>query len=182
MLVDYSRVRGPRAVKYIWSERVPVGTHLTSNMGLTQVLVLRSGAPADANGSRSASTCAKTSRSTRGTRRRSPPAFAVLTDSYDTIPRAKGLRELQGCCQGRSAGMAVTMGPASRAGAVVDSVNCANVRSRTQLRRRISGVHDCAGGSGRADAGVARPGGSRAAALCGGYDLQCAAPQRRAAE
>ena len=47
MLVDYSRVRGPRAVKYIWSERVPVGTHLTSNMGLTQVRVLRSGAPAD---------------------------------------------------------------------------------------------------------------------------------------
>src|SRR5262249_52240584 len=26
MLVPYSRVRGPRAVKYIWSEKVPVGT------------------------------------------------------------------------------------------------------------------------------------------------------------
>ena len=43
MLVPYSRIRGPKAVKYIWSEKVPVGTHLTSNAGLTQVRVLRSG-------------------------------------------------------------------------------------------------------------------------------------------
>jgi len=43
MLVPYSRVRGPKAVKYIWSERVPVGTRLESNGGLTQVRVLRSG-------------------------------------------------------------------------------------------------------------------------------------------
>jgi hypothetical protein len=45
MLVPYSRVRGPKAVKYIWSEKVPAGTKLESNMGLTQVRVLRSGAP-----------------------------------------------------------------------------------------------------------------------------------------
>jgi len=45
MLVPYSRVRGPKAVKYIWSEKVPIGTRLDSNMGLTQVRVLRSGAP-----------------------------------------------------------------------------------------------------------------------------------------
>ena len=43
MLVPHSRVAGPKAVKYIWSEKVPVGTHLTSNGGLTQVRVLRSG-------------------------------------------------------------------------------------------------------------------------------------------
>ena len=43
MLVPYSQIRGPKAVKYIWSERVPVGSHLTSNVGLTQVQVLRSG-------------------------------------------------------------------------------------------------------------------------------------------
>ncbi|HXU87326.1 MAG TPA: DUF3047 domain-containing protein, partial [Methylomirabilota bacterium] len=30
MLVEHSRITGPKAVKYIWSERVPVGTHLTS--------------------------------------------------------------------------------------------------------------------------------------------------------
>jgi hypothetical protein len=43
LLVPYSRIRGPKAVKYIWSERVPLGTRLSSNMGLTQVRVLRSG-------------------------------------------------------------------------------------------------------------------------------------------
>ena len=42
-MVDHSRVRGPKAVKYIWSERVPVGTRLESNGGLTQVRVLESG-------------------------------------------------------------------------------------------------------------------------------------------
>ena len=44
LLVAHSRVRGPKAVKYVWSEKVPVGTRLSSNMGLTQVRVLRSGA------------------------------------------------------------------------------------------------------------------------------------------
>jgi hypothetical protein len=43
LLVPYSRVRGPKAVKYVWSEKVPLGTLLTSNMGLTQVRVQRSG-------------------------------------------------------------------------------------------------------------------------------------------
>ncbi len=43
MLVPYSRVVGPKAVKYIWSEKVAVGTRLNSNNGLTQVRVLRSG-------------------------------------------------------------------------------------------------------------------------------------------
>jgi hypothetical protein len=45
MLVEHSRIRGPKAVKYVWSERVPAGTHLTSNYGLTQVRVLRTGRP-----------------------------------------------------------------------------------------------------------------------------------------
>jgi len=44
MLVPYSKIRGPKAVKYIWSEKVPVGTKLESNMGLTKVRVLRTGA------------------------------------------------------------------------------------------------------------------------------------------
>ena len=50
MGVPHSTVRGPKAVKYIWSEKVPVGTRLTSNTGLTQVRVLRSGAPATNGG------------------------------------------------------------------------------------------------------------------------------------
>src|SRR5262245_1823953 len=45
MLVPYSRIRGPKAVKYVWSEKVKPGTRFESNMGLTQVRVLRSGAP-----------------------------------------------------------------------------------------------------------------------------------------
>ena len=49
MLVEHSRIKGPKAVKYVWSERVPPGTHLTSNNGLTQVRVLRTG-PANGSG------------------------------------------------------------------------------------------------------------------------------------
>ena len=43
LLVPYSRIRGPEAVKYVWSEAVPAGTRLTSNGGLTQVRVLETG-------------------------------------------------------------------------------------------------------------------------------------------
>jgi DUF3047 family protein len=46
MAVSHSKIRGPKAMKYVWSEKVPVGTSLSSNAGLTQVRVLRSGAPA----------------------------------------------------------------------------------------------------------------------------------------
>jgi Protein of unknown function (DUF3047) len=45
MAVPHSKIRGPKAVKYVWSEKVPVGTRLSSNSGLTQVRVLRSGPP-----------------------------------------------------------------------------------------------------------------------------------------
>jgi len=45
MGVPHSKVRGPKAVKHIWSQKVPAGTRLTSNKGLTQVRVLKSGAP-----------------------------------------------------------------------------------------------------------------------------------------
>jgi len=43
VLVPHSRIRGPKAVKYVWSERLPVGERLSSNGGLTQVRILRSG-------------------------------------------------------------------------------------------------------------------------------------------
>ena len=43
MLVPHSNVAGPKAMKYVWSEKVAVGTRLASNRGLTQVRVLRSG-------------------------------------------------------------------------------------------------------------------------------------------
>jgi hypothetical protein len=43
LLVASPSVLGPKAVKYIWSEKVPVGTRLSSNLGQTQVRVLESG-------------------------------------------------------------------------------------------------------------------------------------------
>lgn len=43
LLVPYSQIRGPEAVKYVWSEAVPVGTRLQSNFGLTRVRVLETG-------------------------------------------------------------------------------------------------------------------------------------------
>jgi hypothetical protein len=43
VMVPYSKIQGPKAVKYIWSENVPVGERLSSNNGLTQVRVLRTG-------------------------------------------------------------------------------------------------------------------------------------------
>ncbi len=43
LLVPYSQIRGPEAVKYVWSEKVPLGTRLSSNGGLTQVRVIETG-------------------------------------------------------------------------------------------------------------------------------------------
>jgi Protein of unknown function (DUF3047) len=45
MAIPYSKIRGPKAVKYVWSEKVPAGTRLSSNSGLTHVRVLRTGHP-----------------------------------------------------------------------------------------------------------------------------------------
>ena len=91
MLVSYSSVRGPKAVKYVWSEKVPVGAALSSNMGLTQVRVLRSGTAGqgtwveervdvrDDFKKRFAESATPT-----------PAGIAVLTDSDDTKSFAAG--------------------------------------------------------------------------------------------
>jgi Protein of unknown function (DUF3047) len=42
VVFPHSRI-SVKSVKYIWSEKVPVDTHLTSSHGMTQVRVLRSG-------------------------------------------------------------------------------------------------------------------------------------------
>lgn len=91
LLVPYSRIRGPRAMKYIWSERVPAGTPLSSNGGLTQVRVLRSGAARRGewveervnvlDDYRKAFEVSKAPR---------PAGIAVLTDSDDTRSSAQG--------------------------------------------------------------------------------------------
>jgi hypothetical protein len=91
MLVDYSRVRGPKAVKYIWSERVPAGTHLTSNMGLTQVRVLRNGPPADRAWVEERVNVRDDFRKLFSESQTPAPAgIAVLTDSDDTKSSAQG--------------------------------------------------------------------------------------------
>ncbi|PYN84978.1 MAG: hypothetical protein DMD87_24840 [Candidatus Rokuibacteriota bacterium] len=92
MLVPYSRVRGPKAVKYIWSEKVPVGTRLESNMGLTHVRVLRSGAP-EKKGEwvEERVNVLEDYQKSFGVKETPKPAgIAVLTDSDDTNSSAQG--------------------------------------------------------------------------------------------
>jgi len=92
MLVPYSKIRGPKAVKYVWSEKVPVGTRLDSNMGLTQVRVLRSGAPAKKG------EWVEERVNVRDDYKKyfdekdtpKPAGIAVLTDSDDTSSTAQG--------------------------------------------------------------------------------------------
>jgi Protein of unknown function (DUF3047) len=91
MLVPHSQVRGPKALKYIWSERVPVGTQLTSNSDLTQVRVLRSGT-ADANKwtEERVNVLADYRKRFRESGTPKPAGIAVLTDSDDTKSTASG--------------------------------------------------------------------------------------------
>ena len=101
MLVNYSRIRGPKAVKYIWSERVPVGTHLTSNMGLTQVRVLRSGAPADRQWIEERVNVREDfKRYFSESETPKPAGIAVLTDSDDTKSSAQGDYRAFRACRG----------------------------------------------------------------------------------
>jgi len=91
LLVPYSRIRGPKAVKYIWSERVPVGTRLESNFGLTQVKVLRTGADADATWVPERVNVRTDFRALFDVDETPTPAgIAVLTDSDDTDSKAEG--------------------------------------------------------------------------------------------
>jgi Protein of unknown function (DUF3047) len=92
MLVPYSRVRGPKAVKYIWSEKVPVGTRLDSNMGLTQVRVLRSGAPEKKGAwvEERVNVLEDYKKYFDEKETPKPAGIAVLTDSDDTNSTAQG--------------------------------------------------------------------------------------------
>src|SRR5262245_9419381 len=91
MLVPYSRIRGPKAVKYIWSEKVPVGTHLTSNMGLTQVRVLRTGTAAkDQWMDERVNVLADYKKFFGESDVPKPAGIAVLTDADDTRSSAAG--------------------------------------------------------------------------------------------
>jgi hypothetical protein len=91
LLVPHSKVRGPKAVKYVWSEKVPVGTPLSSNMGLTQVRVLRSGA--ERKGQWVEERVNVRDDYTKAFKEAQPPkpaGIAVLTDADDTQSSAQG--------------------------------------------------------------------------------------------
>jgi Protein of unknown function (DUF3047) len=92
MAVPHSKVRGPKAMKYIWSEKVPVGTHLTSNAGLTQVRVLRSGPPAskDAWVEERVNVLQDWQAAFKESQTPKPGGIAVLTDADDTKSTAAG--------------------------------------------------------------------------------------------
>lgn len=91
MLVPHSRVRGPRALKYIWSERVPAGTRLESNQGLTQVLVLRTGTNGRGRWVEERVNVRDDFRQRFNEADVPKPAgIAVLTDADDTQSRARG--------------------------------------------------------------------------------------------
>jgi hypothetical protein len=92
MLVPYSRVRGPKAVKYIWSEKVPAGIKLESNSGLTQVRVLRSGAPEKKGGwvEERVNVLEDYKKYFDVKETPKPAGIAVLTDSDDTNSSAQG--------------------------------------------------------------------------------------------
>jgi len=92
MGVPHSRIRGPRAVKYIWSEKVPAGTRLSSNQGLTQVRVLRSGPPASNDAWVDERVNVRDDWKTGFKESRTPRAagIAVLTDADDTKSTAAG--------------------------------------------------------------------------------------------
>lgn len=98
--VPYSKVRGPRAVKYVWSEMVPVGTRLESNGGLTQVRVLRSGAPAsrDAWVEERVNALQEWKAAFKESNTPKVGGIAVLTDSDDTKSTAGGdYRNFRAC-------------------------------------------------------------------------------------
>ena len=91
MLVPYSRIRGPKAVKYVWSEKVPVGTRLDSNLGLTQVRVLRSGADGTERWTDERVNVLEDYKNYFGESETPKPAgIAVLTDADDTKSVAEG--------------------------------------------------------------------------------------------
>ena len=91
LLVPYSRSRGPKAVKYVWSEKVPIGTHLTSNMGLTQVRVLRSGTADKGQWiEERVNVLEDYKKFFKESETPKPAGIAVLTDSDDTKSSAAG--------------------------------------------------------------------------------------------
>lgn len=79
-----------KSVKYVWSRVVPVGTHLTSSAGSTQVRVLRSSAQAGRWADEQVNVREDYQKYFGGSDVPKPGGIAVLTDSDDTRSNAQG--------------------------------------------------------------------------------------------
>ena len=80
-----------KSMKYIWSAVVPVGTHLTSSMGLAQVRVLRSGTEGKGRWTDERVNVLEDSQKYFKTSETPKPAgITVLADADDTKSQAQG--------------------------------------------------------------------------------------------
>ena len=85
------RMGSVRSVKYVWSAVVPIGTRLNSNMGLTQVRVLRTGTENKGRWTDERVNLLDDYRKYFDVSDTPKPAgIAVLTDADDTKSRAQG--------------------------------------------------------------------------------------------
>jgi hypothetical protein len=85
------RMGSVRSVKYVWSAVVPIGTRLNSNMGLTQVRVLRTGTENKGRWTDERVNLLDDYRKYFSASDTPKPAgIAVLTDADDTKSRAQG--------------------------------------------------------------------------------------------
>jgi len=78
-----------KSVKYIWSEKVPKGTHIPQTRGNTQGVVLRAG-PSDGWAEERVNVLEGYKRYFKTDDVPKPEGIAVLTDSDDTSSRARG--------------------------------------------------------------------------------------------
>ena len=85
-----SSVVSVKSVKYIWSRVVPVGTHLTSSAGSTQVRVLRSSPQVGRWADEQVNVREDYLKYFGGSEVPRPGGIAVLTDSDDTKSSAQG--------------------------------------------------------------------------------------------
>jgi hypothetical protein len=79
-----------KTVKYIWSLVVPVGTTASASFGLTRMLVLRSGKPAEAQWVRETVNVAQDYQRLLNEQPPRPRGIAILTGADDTKSRAVG--------------------------------------------------------------------------------------------
>lgn len=91
MFVPHSKVAGPKALKYVWSEKVEPGTWLTSNRGLTQVRVLRRGGAGKGEWREErVNVLDDWKKAFESSATPTPAGIGVLTDSDDTKSTAAG--------------------------------------------------------------------------------------------